>query len=68
MPGFNGTGPYGMGPMTGRGTGYCIVPLPVRGDDLVALKTEVQTVRQKLEQIKSRLSRLENRPGTMSKE
>ena len=23
MPGGNGTGPSGMGPMTGRGMGYC---------------------------------------------
>jgi hypothetical protein len=23
MPGFNGTGPGGMGPMTGRSQGYC---------------------------------------------
>jgi hypothetical protein len=23
MPGFDGTGPAGMGPMTGRGAGYC---------------------------------------------
>ena len=23
MPGGNGTGPAGMGPMTGRGAGYC---------------------------------------------
>ncbi len=23
MPGFNGTGPNGMGPMTGGGFGYC---------------------------------------------
>ena len=27
MPGFDGTGPTGQGPMTGRGRGYCIVPL-----------------------------------------
>ena len=27
MPGFDGTGPRGMGPMTGRGFGYCAVPL-----------------------------------------
>jgi hypothetical protein len=27
MPGFDGTGPAGMGPMTGRGRGYCVVPL-----------------------------------------
>lgn len=24
MPGFNGTGPLGAGPMTGRGSGYCM--------------------------------------------
>ncbi len=28
MPGFNGTGPRGTGPMTGGGRGYCIVLLP----------------------------------------
>ena len=26
MPGFNGTGPRGMGPMTGGGRGYCAIP------------------------------------------
>jgi hypothetical protein len=26
MPGFNGTGPRGFGPMTGWGRGNCIVP------------------------------------------
>ncbi len=26
MPGFDGTGPKGTGPMTGRGLGYCVVP------------------------------------------
>jgi len=27
MPGFDGTGPMGMGPMTGGGKGFCAVPL-----------------------------------------
>ncbi|MBM7582719.1 hypothetical protein JOD02_001576 [Caldicoprobacter guelmensis] len=27
MPGFDGTGPLGQGPMTGGGRGYCVVPL-----------------------------------------
>ena len=31
MPRFDGTGPQGQGPMTGRGEGYCAVELP-RGD------------------------------------
>ncbi len=25
MPNYNGTGPFGEGPMTGRGMGYCIL-------------------------------------------
>ncbi len=25
MPGFDGTGPRGMGPMTGGGRGFCVV-------------------------------------------
>jgi hypothetical protein len=27
MPWGDGTGPMGYGPMTGRGAGYCVVPL-----------------------------------------
>ena len=28
MPGFDGSGPRGMGPMTGGGRGLCAMPLP----------------------------------------
>jgi len=28
MPGFDGTGPQGKGPMTGRGGGYCMLKIP----------------------------------------
>jgi hypothetical protein len=31
MPGFDGTGPRGQGPMTGRGQGYCAVRIPDYG-------------------------------------
>ena len=31
MPAFDGTGPKGLGPMTGRGEGYCAVALPSPG-------------------------------------
>ena len=31
MPGFDGTGPKGMGSMTGRGEGYCAFTLPSPG-------------------------------------
>jgi hypothetical protein len=28
MPRFDGTGPQGLGPMTGRGEGYCALVIP----------------------------------------
>ena len=31
MPAFDGTGPRGEGPFTGRGEGYCVIPLPKPG-------------------------------------
>jgi hypothetical protein len=31
MPRFDGTGPRGQGPMTGRGEGYCVLELPEPG-------------------------------------
>ena len=31
MPRFNGTGPLGQGPLTGRGMGYCMMNLPAPG-------------------------------------
>ena len=31
MPRFDGTGPQGQGPMTGRGEGYCAMVLPESG-------------------------------------
>jgi hypothetical protein len=31
MPAFDGTGPRGQGPMTGRGEGYCAIRLPNPG-------------------------------------
>jgi len=27
MPGFDGTGPLGQGPLTGGGRGFCVMPL-----------------------------------------
>jgi len=31
MPGFDGTGPAGAGPMTGGGRGFCVLPAPAAG-------------------------------------
>jgi hypothetical protein len=32
MPRFDGTGPQGQGPMSGRGEGYCAIKLPEPGE------------------------------------
>lgn len=32
MPRFDGTGPRGEGPLTGRGQGYCAVSKPASGE------------------------------------
>jgi len=34
MPGFDGTGPRGEGPMTGRGEGHCAIRLPSGGTEV----------------------------------
>jgi hypothetical protein len=36
MPGFDGTGPLGLGPMTGMGRGFCILRLPHQGEKRVS--------------------------------
>jgi hypothetical protein len=35
MPGFDGTGPRGIGPMTGQGRGFCALRAPDEADDAV---------------------------------
>jgi hypothetical protein len=35
MPGFDGTGPRGYGPMTGGSRGYCVLKIPSKHDEPV---------------------------------
>jgi len=41
MAGFNGNGPTGLGPMTGRGRGLCITDEPEQVRRLLGLQTDV---------------------------
>jgi len=68
MPGFNGTGPRGMGPMTGRGMGYCIIPLSTQEEDLDYLKKRAWVMREELEQIEVRIRKLEKPRSAITKE
>jgi len=56
MPGFNGTGPLGLGPLTGRGMGFCVVRLPEEGsptsrEDVTHRGQETETFRETGEEV-----------------
>ena len=58
MPGFDGTGPRGMGPMTGGSRGYCVIPLNIPETELDSLKSQAQDLKAQLEQIEARIEHL----------
>ena len=58
MPGFDGTGPHGAGPMTGRSRGYCVIPLSTPTQELAFLKNQAHVLREQLEQIETRIKGL----------
>lgn len=58
MPGFDGTGPRGMGPMTGGGRGFCAVPLSAPQQELDYLKSQAHALKAQLEQIEARIEHL----------
>lgn len=63
MPGFDGTGPAGAGPFTGRSRGYCIARMP----DQTALPTppcpaavahELKGLHRKIRNLQGQLERI----------
>lgn len=58
MPRFDGTGPRGMGPMTGGGRGFCAVPLSLTGTELNSLKNQMHAMKAQLTQIEARIDSL----------
>lgn len=66
MPRFDGTGPYGYGPMTGRGFGFCRggFGYPMRRwlpqDELAELETEERFLADELEAIRKRRAELKD--------
>ena len=60
MPGFDGTGPRGMGPMTGGSRGYCAVPLSIPETELDYLKSQTHALKMQLEQIEARIENLKS--------
>jgi hypothetical protein len=59
MPNKNGTGPTGKGPLTGRGSGHCAIPLNTIDEELSFLKNQEKVLREQLGQIETRIAVLQ---------
>jgi hypothetical protein len=58
MPKKDGTGPSGKGPMTGRGGGYCIIPIDTPEQELEFLNNQAQALGRQLKHIKTRINKI----------
>lgn len=59
MPKKDGTGPIGKGPLTGRGSGKCVVPLNTTEEELNYLKNQEKVLREQLKHVETRVKVLE---------
>ena len=83
MPGYDGTGPRGMGPMTGGARGYCVVSedeladrqyddrrgAGYRYNDTIAPEKdrELDALKSEMKSLKDTLSRIESQIEKLSK-
>ena len=56
MPVKDGTGPQGKGPMTGHGSGKCILPLNTGKEEMKFLKNQEKVLKDQLGQIETRIA------------
>ncbi len=61
MPKFNGTGPLGCGPMTGRGMGSCQGYGRCCGRRFYSRKEEAEMLKEEIEELKSELEAAKER-------
>jgi hypothetical protein len=64
MPRFDGRGPFGYGPMTGRGMGPCGCfgrRFFSRKDEEEILKEEAENLKQELEAVQERLTEIKDK-------
>jgi hypothetical protein len=59
MPKKDGTGPVGLGPMTGRGSGKCVIPLNTTAEEISYLKNRGKALREQLQDVEARVKILE---------
>jgi len=58
MPEYNGSGPAGKGPMTGKGRGYCVLPINTPEEELNLLENREKTLQTELSAIQKRIGEL----------
>lgn len=61
MPKLDGTGPNRKGPMTGRGSGYCLVPLNTTEQKLEFLRNRELSLREQLGHVERRIRYIESK-------
>jgi hypothetical protein len=59
MPERDGTGPKGKGPMTGRGSGQCVIPLNTAEEEFEFLQNQERALRKQLRHVGSRMKRVQ---------
>jgi hypothetical protein len=59
MPKFDGNGPGGNGPMTGRGGGYCVIPLNTTAQELEFLRNQEHVLKKQLKCVGNRIQRIQ---------
>jgi hypothetical protein len=59
MPKKDGTGPIGKGPLTGRGSGHCAIPINTPDEELGFLKNQEKVLREELRQVEVKIKTLE---------
>jgi hypothetical protein len=60
MPKKDGAGPKGKGPMTGFGSGKCIIPRNTEEEEMTFLKNQETVLRKHLGTIEARIVMLES--------
>lgn len=60
MPQFDGTGPMGQGPRTGREKGPCVVTTPIQKETTTTnVESKISTLENEVAQIKQQLSNIQ---------
>jgi hypothetical protein len=61
LPNHDGSGPNKKGPMTGRGSGYCVIPINTAEEEMGFLKNQGQSLGQQIKHIQTRIKHIEEK-------